>query len=62
MSSFVKSIRKSSSSLPSSPLNINKISLRNSEEITNSNIEKSIQDWTIPKVDIKEICNQCSFK
>ena len=41
---------------------INKFSIRNLEDISFDDIEKSIQDWTIPKVSLKEIYKQSPFK
>lgn len=50
-SNSVFSSSTSSSVIPT----INKISIRNLDEINFHDIENSIQTWTIPKVSLKEI-------
>ena len=57
-SNSVSSSSTSSSIIPT----INKNSIRNIEEISFDDIEKFIQDWTIPKVSSREIYKEGTFK
>ena len=57
-SNTVSTSSASSSFMPT----ITQISIRNLEEISFDDIKKSIQDWTIPKVSLREIYKEGIFK
>ena len=44
------------------PATNNTISIKNSEQLNYDNIEKSINDWKIPTIPVKEVYKKGSFK